>query len=56
MQQVIENAFHTLLVKFIVVAEGDQIAQQLLPVDFATAILNLYGTPVRLVGDQAVGF
>lgn len=53
-QNVIENAFHALLVKLIMVTEGDQITQQLLAIDFSSAILNLYGAPVRLVGDQAV--
>ena len=36
-------------------AERHQIAQQLFPVNFGAAILDLHRTPVRLVGDQAVG-
>ena len=42
--------------KFIMVAEGDQITQQLLSVDFPSTILNLYGAPVGLMGNQTVGF
>ena len=38
------------------VTEGDQVAQQLLTIDFCPAILDLYRTPVRLMGNQAVGF
>ncbi|STQ43205.1 Uncharacterised protein [Ewingella americana] len=56
MHDVVEDTFNTLLVKFIVIAEGNQIAQQGFTVDLRPTVLDLHRTPVGLMGDQAVGF
>ncbi len=53
---IVKDTLHALLVKLVVMSERHQVTQQLFPVNFRAAILNLNGAPVRLVGDKAVGF
>ncbi|MNF53305.1 hypothetical protein D3C84_346830 [compost metagenome] len=50
-----EDALDALLVELVVLAEGDEIAQQLLPIEARAAVVDHQGSPVRLAGDQAVG-
>ncbi len=54
-ENIVKDALDALLMEFVMVAERDQIAQELLAVDFRPTILDLHRAPVRLVGDQAVG-
>ena len=54
-ENIVKDALDALLMEFVMVAERDQIAQELLAVDFRPTILDLHRAPVRLVGNQAVG-
>ncbi len=53
-QQIGINPLNTLFVKFIVLAEGDQIAQQRFAIDFPPLVANQYAPPVRLAGHQTI--
>ena len=55
-QDIHEDAFDTLLVKLVVVAEPDQVLQQAFLIDLRTDVVNLHAAPVRLAGNRAVGF
>lgn len=55
-EQIGEDAFHALFVEFIVLAEAYQVAQQRLAVQPRAGVADLHAAPVRLAGDQAVGF
>ena len=51
-----EEAFHALLMEFVVVAKTDQILQQTLLVDLRAGVLNLHTAPVGLASDEAIAF
>nr|GEU28525.1 hypothetical protein [Tanacetum cinerariifolium] len=55
-QDVDKDAFHALLVEFVVFAETDQILEQAFLVDLRTAVVDLHAGPVGLARDQAVRF
>ena len=49
-----EDAFHALLMEFVVVAEAHQVLQQAFLVDLRAAVADLHAAPVGLARDQAV--
>lgn len=55
MLEVDEDALDALLVELVVLAERDEVAQQLLPIQFRPLVVDHHRAPVRLAGDQTVG-
>lgn len=53
-ENIVKDTFDALLMEFVMVAERNQIAQELLAVDFRPPILDLHRAPVRLMSDKAI--
>ena len=56
MLEVDKDPLDALLVELVVLAERDEVAQQLLPIQFRPLVADHYRAPVGLAGDQTVGF
>ncbi len=54
--EVDKDPLDALLVELVVLAERDEIAQQLLPIEFRPLVADHHRAPVGLAGDQTVGF